>query len=211
MICFALFLFYFCIPFVLVVARYPQFLHLFYRPICRFIVFVILDCSSSQLLFFCNICVVSFLSICASSLSLLLLRSLFFIFFYFFLKFVLCAAHHVSSVVRSCLLFSLILLVSKFQTTGITLSFCISFAETATTQFNSLNIVPISFFWSPRSKALKVISPSLGVLLLLCGDIQPNPGPTTNSSFRVCTLNIRSLLNPLKFTTISDFAESRHI
>ena len=34
--------------------------------------------------------------------------------------------------------------------------------------------------------------------------------PCTNT-FNVCTLNIRSLLNPLKFTAISDLADSRHI
>jgi exonuclease III len=43
---------------------------------------------------------------------------------------------------------------------------------------------------------------------MLCGDIQLNPGPCT---FNVCTLNVRSLLNPLKFTAISDLAESHHI
>jgi len=33
----------------------------------------------------------------------------------------------------------------------------------------------------------------------------------STNSFRVCTLNIRSLFNPLKFTAISDIAEFRHI
>jgi len=32
-----------------------------------------------------------------------------------------------------------------------------------------------------------------------------------SSVFNVCTLNIRSLLNPLKFTAISDLAETRNI
>jgi len=68
---------------------------------------------------------------------------------------------------------------------------------------------------SPRDESQTVISSSLGVLLLLCGDIHLNAGPATNT-FQVCTLNIRSLLNrsllnPLKFTAISDLAEPRPI
>jgi len=48
------------------------------------------------------------------------------------------------------------------------------------------------------------------VVLLLSGDIQPNFGPVS-TAFNVCTLNIRSFLNPLKYTAISDLAQSRNI
>jgi len=37
-----------------------------------------------------------------------------------------------------------------------------------------------------------------------------NPGPGSNT-FRVCTLKICALFNPLKYTSIADLAESRHI
>ena len=63
---------------------------------------------------------------------------------------------------------------------------------------------------SPRFKTQKVLSCSLVALLLLCGDILLIPGLGSNS-FKICTLNIRSLLNPLKYTSIADLAESRHI
>ena len=83
--------------------------------------------------------------------------------------------------------------------------------ETATAQFSCLNVVSISFFFtSPKSKNHMVKPCTLTLLLILCGDIQLNPGPCTKT-FNVCTLNVRSLLNPLKFTAIHDLAESRHI
>ena len=47
-------------------------------------------------------------------------------------------------------------------------------------------------------------------LLLFCGDIHLNPGPVSNS-FSVCTLNIRSLVNPVHYTALADFANSHHI
>jgi len=108
-------------------------------------------------------------------------------------------------------LFCILLFASKFHTTSITSSFAAISAETATAQFSMLNVIPISFFFtSPRSKTQKVISCSLVILLLLCGDIHINPGPCSNT-FQVCTLNIRSLLNPLKYTAIADLTESHKI
>jgi len=105
----------------------------------------------------------------------------------------------------------ILLFASKFHTTSITSSFAPTSAETATAQFSMLNVIPISFFFtSPRSKTQNVLSGYLVALLLLCGDIHLNPGPGSNT-FQVCTLNIRSLFNPLKYTFIADLAESRHI
>ena len=83
----------------------------------------------------------------------------------------------------------------------------------ATAQFGSFNVIPISFvFTSSKLHIRHAHSSSLVILLslLLSGDIQLNPGPATNT-FKVCTLNIRSLLNPLKYTAISDIAETHHI
>ena len=55
---------------------------------------------------------------------------------------------------------------------------------------------------------------TLRFLILLSGDIATNPGPPTHDSpptFTLCTLNIRSLLNSLHYTAISDLAQTRHI
>ena len=101
-------------------------------------------------------------------------------------------------------LFCILLFASKFHTTCFTSSFDASSAKTAAAQFSMLNVIPISFFFtSPRYKTNKAISCSIAVLLLLCGNIHLNPVPGANT-FRVCTLNIRSLLNPLKYTAIAD-------
>jgi len=51
---------------------------------------------------------------------------------------------------------------------------------------------------------------ALVILVLLCGDIHINPGPCSNT-FQVCTLNIRSLLNPVKYTAIADLADAYQI
>jgi exonuclease III len=87
-----------------------------------------------------------------------------------------------------------------------------SFATpTASIQFSHLNVIPLSFFFaSQRPKAIPVTSLSCLLLILLSGDIQLNPGPTSNT-FNVCSLNIRSLLNPIHYTAIADLAHSHHI
>ena len=106
---------------------------------------------------------------------------------------------------------SILLLASKCHTISITSSFAPTSDKTATAQFSILNVIPISFFFPlPRSKTQTVLSCSLVALLLLCGDNHLNPGPGSNS-FKICSLNIRSLLNPFKYTSIADLAESHHI
>ena len=47
-------------------------------------------------------------------------------------------------------------------------------------------------------------------LLLLSGDIEPNPGPTS-CTFNVCTLYILSLTNRVHYTVLSSIAENHHI
>ena len=84
---------------------------------------------------------------------------------------------------------------------------------TATAQFGLLNVIPISFFFaSSKSSIRRVQSSSLVTLLclLLSGDIQLNPRPPS-TTFNICTLNIRSFLNPLKYTAVSDLAQSHNI
>jgi len=71
----------------------------------------------------------------------------------------------------------------------------------------------LSFFITSSKSCIRHIQLSSFVIilgLLLSGDIQHNPGPTS-STFNICTLNIRSLLNPLKYTAISDLADTRNI
>jgi exonuclease III len=115
------------------------------------------------------------------------------------------------SFVFTCLLI-ILLCASKSNSSSFSTALSSSSVQTATAQFSTLNVIPISFFFtSPRYTNHKVNSCSLVILLILCGDIHLNPGPCTNNTFNICTLNIRSLLNPLKFTAISDLAESRHI
>ena len=86
-----------------------------------------------------------------------------------------------------------------------------SFHTTASIQFSFLNVIPVSFIFSNRNKIRKIKSFYLPLLIiLLSGDIHLNPGPSTHT-LTLCTLNIRSLLNPSKFTAILDLAESKHV
>ena len=84
---------------------------------------------------------------------------------------------------------------------------------TATRQHGHLNTVPFAFFLTSTQKRLFPKSYTLLFLILLSGDIATNPGPPTLDSptFTLCTLNIRSLLNSLHYTAISDLAKTRHI
>ena len=85
--------------------------------------------------------------------------------------------------------------------------------QTATTKFKSLNSIPLSFILSSsRTQFRHTSNIFLSILILLSGDIQSNPGPiSTHSSLNMCTLNIRSLTNPLHFTALADLAESNNI
>jgi len=86
-------------------------------------------------------------------------------------------------------------------------------SATAITQFSLLNVVPLSFFITSSKSTIRHIQSSSFVILLgllFSGDIQLNPGPTS-STFNICTLNIRSLLNLLKYTAIADLVQSRNI
>jgi len=85
--------------------------------------------------------------------------------------------------------------------------------NTATNQFGFLDVIPMSFILTSfKSSTRHIQSTSFVILLglLLSGDIQLNPGPTSYT-FNTCTLKICSLLNPLKYTAISDLAETRNI
>ena len=50
----------------------------------------------------------------------------------------------------------------------------------------------------------------LSLLILLCGDVELNPGPISGT-FNVCTLNIMSLTNAAHYTALACIAEAHHI
>ena len=87
-----------------------------------------------------------------------------------------------------------------------------SFTEycTATSQHGNLSTIPLSFFLCSPRKHLTPKSFTILFLILLSGDIELNPGPST-AIFKLCTLNIRSFTNPLHSTAISDIAQSEKI
>jgi hypothetical protein len=92
--------------------------------------------------------------------------------------------------------------------------FCSSFPTTTTTttsQFAKLNTIPLSFLFTlSRSRFIPLDNMFLFFLLLLSGDIEPNPGPTS-CTFNVCTLNIMSPTNRAHYTALSTIAETHHI
>jgi len=57
------------------------------------------------------------------------------------------------------------------------------------------------------SHAFYCRNPRFFALLLLCGDIELNPGPV---NFTICTPNIRSILHPVHSAALSDLIDSHH-
>ena len=87
--------------------------------------------------------------------------------------------------------------------------------QIASSQFKSLNTLPLSFLITrPCARFCYTGNILISILILLSGDIQPNPGPVSiKSPLNMCTLNIRSLTNTLHHrpTAHADLAESRNI
>jgi len=78
--------------------------------------------------------------------------------------------------------------------------------HTACQEHSYLTRTPSSFFLLlTRPRTLHCRRFFLLAFLLLSGDVELNPGP---SSFTVCTLNIPSILHPLHSAAISDFIDS---
>ena len=85
-----------------------------------------------------------------------------------------------------------------------------SFYPTATREHGNLNTIPLPFFLlSPHKNSLSSKPCTLLFLILLAGDIHLNPRPST--PFTICTLNIRSLLNPIHYTAIHEIALNQGI
>jgi hypothetical protein len=81
----------------------------------------------------------------------------------------------------------------------------------ATRQFSYLNTISIYFFLtSPRSRFCPTRHMFLFILILLSSDVHMNPGPVS-AKFNLCTLNIRSLTNPVHYTAVSDLADTYNI
>ena len=85
--------------------------------------------------------------------------------------------------------------------------------QTTSSQFTSLDTLPLSFLITRRrSRFNHAGSLAISILILLSGDIQPNPGPASSSTvLNVCTINIRSLTNPRHYTALVDLAETHNI
>jgi len=79
---------------------------------------------------------------------------------------------------------------------------------TASQQHAHLTHTPsAAFLLFGRRRTLSCRSPFHIAFLLLSGDTELNPGP---SSFTVCTLNIRSILHPLHSAALSDLIDTHN-
>ena len=79
---------------------------------------------------------------------------------------------------------------------------------TSTQTYIYLNKLPPAYITSTaRSRQ----SPTLSLFtatLLLCWDIQPNPGPTHPANLLICTVNTRSMLTPEHVTALNDLTDN---
>jgi hypothetical protein len=91
-------------------------------------------------------------------------------------------------------------------------SISVSEPTTATCQFAHLNFIPLTFYFftPPHSHFIRPKNTLLSLLILLCGDVELNPGPISGT-FNVCTLTIMSLINITHYTALSRTAEAHHI
>src|ERR1700733_5174853 len=83
---------------------------------------------------------------------------------------------------------------------------CTSCTQTATAEFSCLASIPLSYFLTPPRIHFKPkkLFPCL-LLLLLCGDISVNPGPSfLPKKFLLHSLNIRSFLNENNSISLND-------
>ena len=72
-----------------------------------------------------------------------------------------------------------------------------------------LNKLPSAYITSTaRSRHSLTHLSLLTATLLLCGDIQPNPGPTHPANLLICTLNTRSMLTPEHGTALNDLIDN---
>ena len=89
---------------------------------------------------------------------------------------------------------------------------CSYVSRTAHSQFGYLNTVPVFHFLVIQCNTQYRLGSTLltAILLLLAGDIQINPGPTTQA-LTLCTLNVRSLFADNRSVFISDLLASENV
>ena len=89
---------------------------------------------------------------------------------------------------------------------------CPYVSHTAHCQYGYLNTVPVFHFLVIQSNNQYQLGSTLltAILLLLAGDIQINPGPTTQA-LTLCTLNVRSLFADNRSVFISDLLTSENV
>ena len=81
--------------------------------------------------------------------------------------------------------------------------------RTSTQTYIHLNkLPPASITSTARSQHPPTHLSLLTATLLLCGDIQPHPGPTHPANLLICTLNTRSMLTPEHVTALNDLTDN---
>ena len=80
---------------------------------------------------------------------------------------------------------------------------------TSTQTYTHLYKLPPAYITSTeRSRQSPTHLSLLTATLLLCGDIQPNPGPTHPANLLISTLNARSMLTPEHVTALNDLSDN---
>ena len=80
---------------------------------------------------------------------------------------------------------------------------------TSTQTYTHLNKLPLAYITSTaRSRHSPTHLSLINATLLLCGDIQPNPGPTHPANLHICTLNTRSMLTPKHVTALNNLTDN---
>ena len=90
---------------------------------------------------------------------------------------------------------------------------CSYVSQTAHREYGYINTVPVFHFLVNKcnNNHYRLGSTKLtAILLLLAGDIQINPGPTTQA-VTLCTLNVRSLFADNRSVFISDLLTSENV
>ena len=80
---------------------------------------------------------------------------------------------------------------------------------TSTQTYIHLNKLPPAYItFTARLRNSPTHLSLLSATLLLCGDIQPSPGPAHPANLLICTLNTRSMLTPEHVTALNDLTDN---
>ena len=79
----------------------------------------------------------------------------------------------------------------------------------STQTYTHLNKLPPAYItFTARSRHSPTDLYLLTATLLLCEDIQPNPGPTHYANLLICTLNTRSMFTPEHVTELNNLTDN---